>query len=67
MCQVPLGIRQPGQAVECIGVFAVAVVTGLALAHIVAVCWGAPQQLAEEFFMVRLGLAFIVSVALVHL
>ncbi len=37
-------------------------VTGFAL-----VCWGAQQQLAEEFFMVGLGLALIVGVALVHL
>ncbi len=43
MCQVPLEHQQPGQAVECIGIFAVSVVTGWALAHVVAVCWGAPS------------------------
>ncbi len=63
MCQVPLW--PPGQAAECIGAFAVTVVTGWALAHVVAVCWGAPQQLAEEVFLVGLGLALIVGV--VHL
>ncbi len=67
MCQMPLKHSQPGQAVECIGVFAVSVVTGWALAHVVAVCWGVPQQLAEDIFMVGLGLALFVSVPLVHL
>ena len=67
MCQVPLEHQQPGQAVECIGIFAVSVVTGWALAHVVAVCWGAPQQLAEDIFRVGLGLALLVGVALVHL
>ncbi len=62
MCQVPLGVEQPGQAAGCIGVFTVGVVTGWALG-----CWGAQQQLAEEFFMVGLGLALIIGVALVHL
>ena len=65
MCQVPLG--QPGQTAECIGTFAVTVVTRWALAHVVAVCWGAPQQLEEEVLLVELGLALIVGVALVHL
>ncbi len=67
MCQVPLEHQQPGQAVGCICIFTVTVVTGWALAHIVAVCWGAPQQVAEDFFMVRLGLALFIGVALVHL
>ena len=65
MCQVPLEHQQ--QAVECIGIFAVAVVTGWVLAHVVAVCWGAPQQFAEEIFMVGLGLALLVGVTHVHL
>ncbi len=67
MCQVPLGVERPGLAVECIGIFAVTVVTGWALVHVVAVCWGAPQQLAEAIFMVGLGLALLVGIALVHL
>ncbi len=67
MCQVPLEHQLPGQAVKYIGSFAVTVVTGWALAHVVAVCWGVPQQLAEDIFMVGLGLALLVGIALVHL
>ncbi len=67
MCQVTLGVKQPRQAAECIGFCAVAVVTGWELGHVVAVSWSAPKQLAEEFFMVGLGLALIIGVALVHL
>ncbi len=42
MCQVPLDLAQ---AIECVGVFAVLVVTGWALAHVVAVCWGAREKM----------------------
>ncbi len=56
MSQVPLEHQQPGQAGDVVW-----------LAHVVAVCWGAPQQLAEDIFRVGLGLALHVGVALVHL
>ncbi len=55
------------QAIECVGVFAVLVVTGWALAHVVAVCWGAPHQVAEGIFMIGLVLALFTGVALIHL
>ncbi len=45
MCQVPLDLAQ---AIECVGGFAVTVVTGWALAHVVVVCWGATHQVAEN-------------------
>ncbi len=65
---MPLEHQQLGQAVECIGIFAVTVVTGwvLALAHVVAVCWGAPHQMAEGLDMVGLGLALFVGIILIH-
>ncbi len=65
MCQVPL---EQAQAIECVGIFAVLVVTGWALAHVVVVCWGAPHKVAEGIFMIGLGLALFTSVApLIHL
>ncbi len=67
MCQVPLGVERPELAAECIGIFAVTVVMGWALVHVVAVCWGAPQQLAEEVYLIWLGLALIIGVTFVHL
>ncbi len=65
MCQVPLKHSQMRQAVECIGIFLE--VAGWVLAHVVAVRWGAPQQLADDIFMVGLGLALFVGATLVHL
>ncbi len=47
--------------------FAVIVVTGWVLAHVVAVCWGAPHQVAEGFSMIELGLALFAGVILIHL
>ncbi len=64
MCQVPLDLAQ---AVECIGVFAVILVTGWAHSHVVAVCWGAPHQVAEGLGMIGLGLALFPGVILIHL
>ncbi len=64
MCQVPLDLAQ---AIECVGFFAVIVVTGWALAHVVAVCWGAPHQVAEGLGMIGLGLALFTGVILIHL
>ncbi len=63
MCQVPIDLTQ---TVECVGVFAVLVVTGWALAHVVAVCWGAPHQMAEGLDMIGLGLALFVGIILIH-
>ncbi len=59
MCQVPLEHQQPGQAVECIGIFAVTVVTGWALAHVVAVCWG---ELVEEMSLLGVGLGLLTGI-----
>ncbi len=64
MCQVPLDLAQ---AIECVGVFAVIVVSGWALSHVVVVCWGAPHQMAEGLGMIGLGLALFTSVILIHL
>ncbi len=63
MCQVTLDLAH---AIKCVGVFAVVVVMGWALAHVVAVCWCAPHQMAEGLDMIGLGLALFVGIILIH-
>ncbi len=62
MCQVPLGVERPGQAAECISIFAVTMVTGWALAHVFAVCLGAPppvyRVVGKNIDMVMKGAIF---------
>ncbi len=63
MCQVPVGVGQPGQvAAECICAVVVTVVTGWALTLLVAVYWG---ELVEEAAMIGIGLALLAGVAFV--
>ncbi len=63
MCQVPDGVNWQSQsAAECIGVVAVAVVTGWALSHLMAVCG---NELGEEMALLGVGLGLLTGLILV--
>ncbi len=63
MCQVPDGVNwQSQQAAECIGVVAIAVVTGWALSHLVVV---SGDELGEEMALLGVGLGLLIGLILV--